>query len=251
MKSAKICIIGTGAAGLLTLFCLSFTKVPAEDIVLIDPFHDGGDLQRKYCCIQSNTIWNQMLDILRTKRVSIDTLPTPWKEIDPTKPTLLKHYIQLLRHLTKSYKDRCECIYTTVKKIQEENGQIRVQYAANESLLAKICIVATGCSPKTLSFPIPTIPLEVALNPTSLQSYVEPNQTVCVFGTAHSGTLVLSNLHRLNANTHAFYKGNVPFLFARDGKYDGIKQESETIADDILAGKYPQHTFILSPIRQR
>ncbi len=238
MKTTKICIVGTGAAGLLTLFCLSFTKVPAEDIVLIDPFHDGGDLQRKYCCIQSNTIWNQMLELLRVKGISAESLPAPWKELDPAKPTLLKHYIQLLRHLTKSYRDRCESIYSTVSKLQEENGQVRISYGINEALLAKLCILTTGCSPKTLRFPIPTIPLEIALNRISLQTYIEPSQTVCVFGTAHSGTLILSNLHSLNTTTHAFYKGKVPFLFARDGHYDGIKQESETIADAILAGNY-------------
>lgn len=246
MKTAKVCIVGTGAAGLLTLFCLSYTKIPAEEIVLIDPYHDGGDLQRKYCCIQSNTIWNQMLDILRSKGVSLESLPSPWKDLDPTKPALLKHYIQLLRHLTKSYASQCQTLYATVSKLQNENGHVRVFYGENESLLTKVCILTSGSSPKHLGFPIPTIPLEIALHRSSLQTYVEPNQTVCVFGTAHSGTLILSNLNALQVNTHAFYKGTAPFFFARDGHYDGIKQESELIADDILSGKYPTthlHSF--------
>lgn len=239
MRNYKLCILGSGAAGLLTLFSLSFTKIPAEEIIVIDPYHDGGDLQRKYCCIQSNTTWNQMLNILQSKQISIESLPSKWRDLSPDKPTLLKHYIQLLRYLTKSYLERCETLYTSVTHLQEENGQVRVFLASNESFLAKVTIVTTGASPKDLAFPIPTIPLEIALNLNSLSSYVESNQTVCVFGTAHSGTLILKNLHELKAQTHAFYKGTKPFSFARDGEYDGIKQESETIADSILAGQYP------------
>ncbi len=243
MSCFKVCIIGTGAAGLLTLFCLSFTKIPPEDIVCIDPYHDGGDLQRKWCCIQSNTIWDQMLQVLRTKQVSVESLPTPWRELDPSKPTQLQNYIQLLRYVTKEYVSKCETIYSTVTSLQEEQGKVRVLYGKDDSLLTKICIVATGSTPKQLSYPIPTIPLEIALQESRLAHYVQPNQTVSVFGTAHSGTLILSNLHTLNVKTHAFYKGEKPFLFARDGEYDGIKQESETIADQILAGNFPQ-TFL-------
>jgi cation diffusion facilitator CzcD-associated flavoprotein CzcO len=239
MKECKLCIIGTGSAGLLVLFCLSFTKIPPEEIVLIDPYHDGGDLQRKYASVQSNTHWSQMLDILRLKGIAIDSLPLPWQELDPNKPTSLKHYIQLLQYVTKSYAQRCEMIYSVVSKLQDENGKIKIVYENDNVLKANICILATGSTPKLLHFPIPTIPLEIALQKSLLSNYIEPNQTVCVFGTAHSGTLILHNLHELNVQTHAFYKGNSPFLFARDGEYDGIKQESETIADAIVAGKYP------------
>jgi hypothetical protein len=249
MKEAKLCIIGTGAAGLLALFSLSFTNISPDDIVLIDPYHDGGDLQRKYCCIQSNTIWNQLLDILRSKGISIEALPSPWRDLDPSKPAPLKEYIQLLRYVTKPFAERCESIYATVLRLEkdEEKGVTRIFFDTHQSLATKVCIVATGCHPKHLSFPIPTIPLEIALHQDRLKSYVESNQTVCVFGLSHSGTLILSNLHKLKVNTHAFYKGTTPFLFARDGEYDGIKQESEVIADAIVAGLYPSiHLHSLS-----
>lgn len=240
MSNYKLCIVGTGAAGLLTLFSLSFTKIPPEEIVLIDPYHDGGDLQRKWSSVVSNTIWKQMLDILRAKGLATEVQAAEWNDLDPAKPALLARYIQLLRHTTKSYAQRCETLYGFVTKIQEEEGQIRVSYGKGDSFKAKVCIVATGCDPKTLGYPIPTIPLEIALNPERLKHYVQPNQTVSVFGLAHSGTLILRNLHSLRANTHAFYKGETPFLFARDGEYDGIKQESEAIADSIMAGSFSQ-----------
>lgn len=238
MKDYKLCIIGAGAAGLLTLFSLSHSKIAPEDIVVIDPYHDGGDLQRKYCCIRSNTIWQQMLDILSAKGISIDSLPPLYKTLDPLKPALLKHYIQLLRYLTKSYVQRCELLYTSVSSIEDnKDGRVRISLSTS-AITAKVCILATGCSPKTLGYPIPTIPLDIALNCANLSSYVDSSQTVCVFGLSHSGTLILQNLHELKVNTHAFYKGPTPFLFARDGHYDGIKQESQVTADEISQGTH-------------
>ena len=85
---------------------------------------------------------------------------------------------------------------------------------------------------------MPSIPIEIALNKDMLQNYVKPNQKVLVFGTAHSGTLVLENLETLGIETTAIYKKEKPFYFAKDGEYDGIKEEAERIAEDILNNKY-------------
>lgn len=245
MQKYKLCVVGTGAAGLLTLFCLSHTKIPPEDIVCIDPYHDGGDLQRKWSSILSNTTWNQMLDILRSKNIQPESLPQPWCTIDSTKPSQLGNYIQLLSHLTKSFREKCELVYGTVNSISRENEYVLLTTQKGERFLCKTVLVCTGCEPKLLGYPIPTIPLDVAFSLDRLRTYVNPSQTVLVFGLAHSGTLVLSNLNQLHVTTHAFHKGEKPFLFARDGEYDGIKQESEVIADAILSGSYPK-TFLHS-----
>ena len=61
-----------------------------------------------------------------------------------------------------------------------------------------------------------------------------------MFGTAHSGTILLKHLHELNIPTVAVYNTETPFLFHRDGHYDGIKEGSEQIADAILRGEYPR-----------
>jgi len=83
MSTYKLCIVGTGAAGLLSLFCLSHQKIPPEEVVCIDPYHDGGYLQRAWSCVKSNTVWGQLLDILRSKGVMVESLPSQWRNIDP------------------------------------------------------------------------------------------------------------------------------------------------------------------------
>jgi hypothetical protein len=45
--------------------------------------------------------------------------------------------------------------------------------------------------------------------------------------------------------TICVYRGEAPFHFARDGAYDGIKQESAAVADTILAGTHKEHLTLV------
>jgi hypothetical protein len=104
---------------------------------------------------------------------------------------------------------------------------------------AQKLVLATGAAPKILDLPKPIIPLAAALTPALLQNYVTPADRVAVFGTAHSGTLALKNLRAAGVTRlTALHKGDTPFYFARDGHTEGVKQESATIADSILAEKW-------------
>jgi ketol-acid reductoisomerase len=95
-------------------------------------------------------------------------------------------------------------------------------------------VLATGATPRTLDLPTPAIPLSVALNPTARANIVSSEDKVVVFGTAHSGTLVLKNLRDCGVRTlTGLYRGAQPYQYARDGYSEGIKQESATIADSI------------------
>jgi hypothetical protein len=40
-----------------------------------------------------------------------------------------------------------------------------------------------------------------------------------------------------------FFATEKPFYFARDGEYDGVKQDAAVLADEILNGVYPQVTL--------
>jgi cation diffusion facilitator CzcD-associated flavoprotein CzcO len=236
----KILIVGTGAAGLLFLWHLQKSqKVQPNDVVIIDPHHDGGDLQRRWSTVKSNTIWKQTLDIFD---LSGATVPTAWKDLEPTQPALLQHSISLLRHLTRDFLSQCEVVHGLVDQIEKQSdGSLwSVTLADKSNYTASIVILAHGSEAKQLQLPIPSIPLECALNKSRLETYVTTNSRVLLFGTSHSGTLIMRSLHEMGVQTTAFYNTAKPFYFARDGEYDGIKQESAEIADAILAGKYPK-----------
>lgn len=247
MQVFKVAIVGTGATGLMTLLLLKRLNVPLKDIVLIDPYHDGGDLQRKWASVTSNTTWGQTVEIVKLLGGQ-PSFPEPWCSLDPEKPTLLQHSISLLRYLCKDLISECEVLYGTCQTLKEEGDSVSVTVAlvTQETIqvVATACVLSIGATPKQENLPLPTIPLEIALDKVKLATYVSTSSKVLLFGTSHSGTLILRNLQSLGIQHAAVYKGKAPFFFARDGHYDGVKQESEQIADDILSGKYTNTTLL-------
>lgn len=236
----KILIVGTGAAGLLFLWHLQKSQqVQPNDVVVIDPHHDGGDLQRRWSTVRSNTTWNQTLAIFD---LSGSLIPAAWKELDPTKPTTLDQSISLLRHVTRDFMSQCEVVHGFVDQIEKQaDGKLwSVTLTDKSNYTAPVVILAHGSEPKQLTLPIPSIPLDCALSKQRLETYVNKNSRVLLFGTSHSGTLIMRNLHELGVQTTAFYNSAKPFYFARDGDYDGIKQDSSEIADAITSGTYPK-----------
>jgi hypothetical protein len=74
-----------------------------------------------------------------------------------------------------------------------------------------------------------------------LKEVVQTGHKVLVFGTMHSGTLVIRNLiEGCGANVMALHAGGAagPFTWDRDGAYDGLKGEAAEIADRIVAGEW-------------
>lgn len=231
----SILIVGMGAAGLLLLHMFQAEGVPAEEIVCIDPFFDGGDLQRQWRFVISNTPWQRVLDTLRVLNPSyVDK-----SGLEPTKTTNLYEAIRAIRDPVQDYLQKCTLVPGLASSVayeaSEKTWTVNVNAKTYEGKLLFLC---QGSEPKTLSLPIPSLPLATALNITALSAVLSKKDRVLVFGTMHSGTLVLQNLQTLGCPTTAVYKGAKPFLFARDGEYDGIKEDAATIADAILNKQY-------------
>jgi len=234
----KICIIGAGVTGLILLLMLTQAGVQPQDIAIIDPHFDGGDICRKWGAIRSNTHWGKTISTLRQVLPGI-TIPDSFN-LEAT--TSLSAIGDLLIGLTAPLP--VKRIHGFVTRL-ESKGKWTVEYYANGSrtLEASVVILAQGSEPKIGSLPIPSIPLECALD-SRIQEYLKPDDHVVLFGTMHSGTLVMKNLNDLSIRTTAVYKGSQPFIWDRDGAYDGIKQEAAEIADAVQVGAYKKLTLI-------
>ena len=234
----QIVIIGAGAAGILLLLCLEKAGIQPEQITVIDPYFDGGDLMRKWSHIRSNTVWRQILEACPSRKALIE----PFRSLVPEQICELRHIASYLLFCVKPFLSNCNTKNTSATTAtQTKTGQWSVQLKNSSTpIIADVLIVATGSEPKTMDLPFSCIPLDIALDPFTLGHYVTPDDNVLVFGTAHSGTLIVQNLLDKNVKTITnFYATPKPFYFARDGEYDGIKQEAATIADKILANTYP------------
>ena len=230
MKTYDITIIGFGITGMLVLAILKSNNI--HNICIIDPYFDGGDLMRLWGDVISNTPLEKAINALQLINPNY-VLPAQYN-YDITKITPLYILVHIVKDFVRQYDfDRVETnvkklIYNDIWNITNEDGSI---------LQSKVIIACQGSEPKKLQCAIPSIPLQNALNKDILKKYIKPLDKVLLFGTAHSGTLILENLEKLKVQTTAIYKENA-FLFASDGAYDGIKEEGERIARQILNNEY-------------
>uniref|UniRef100_A0A6C0D7X7 FAD/NAD(P)-binding domain-containing protein n=1 Tax=viral metagenome TaxID=1070528 RepID=A0A6C0D7X7_9ZZZZ len=236
-------IIGYGITGMLVLAMLQANNVDISKVCIIDPYFDGGALLREYGNVISNTPLSKCINALKLIKPEY-TLPEEYKIYDETKTTPLHVLAHIIRDFTKNITKQVDVIEEYVTYIKKDDI-FTVQTNSSEIKSKKI-ILCQGSKQKTLECEIPSIPIHVALNKDILSRYVKPTDKVIVFGTAHSGCLVLENLHQLNIQTTAVYKHDTPFLFAKDGEYDGIKEEAERIANSILNDEYKNLTFVHS-----
>lgn len=232
----KIAIVGLGPAGILFL-----AHCPPEihkDVIVFEPSAVGGALATEYGAVVANITKSIITTAFRAvPRWATAEFKHLTKYGDAQCP-LLSDVVKQFRELIAP--DLRSVTYHSSRVNKYERVATAWKLAAGGKLFeAQKLILAVGAIPKILDLPTPVIPLPVALNPSLLSNYVSQEDAVVVFGTAHSGTLALQNLRTVGVKKlFGIYKGDTPFQYARDGFSEGIKQESATIADDLVATRW-------------
>jgi hypothetical protein len=226
-------IVGCGAAGILTCLELLKNDVSPSSIVILDPYFDGGALLRLWGAISSNTTCQQILDTLQEYPLLQGLLKAFAEKYTSTDRVVLTDIGQLLQKTIQAFPTEIRLIQEPCKEIQQTESGWKV-HCKSTTVDSDVVFVCQGGQQKQFDVGKPNIPLEIALDSSRLTRYIQAGQRVVVFGLAHSGTLVLKSLLQNSCTVTGVYKGKTPFQFARDAYYDGIKQESAEIADEIL-----------------
>lgn len=240
-RMKRICILGSGAAGLLVLYNLEKAGVDPSTITVIDPTHTGGDLMNKWAKVRSNTTWRQIFEAVPSR----SSFAEPWTHLNPDEPVELRLVIKYLQSTVKDYLSKTTLRTDLVSSVQrhgETSWKLLLKHG-KQPVFADVVFFCQGSDPKSLDLPFPTIPLEVALDRQRLSEWVTPTQHILLFGTAHSGALIAKHLVDCGAQVTNFYATEKPFYFASEGAYDGVKQDAEVIARAILQGAYPSLTL--------
>ena len=237
----SVAIIGCGASGSVCLLELARKGRDLSTITVIDPYFDGGDLGRRWGAVKSNTKWQQIVDSLSQYPSAAAPIAELSKVYGPEDICLLGDLANLLHDAVRPLLQSVNLNVDTCKKIKKTEAGWSIELAADGELpevFAQVFLCQGGVE-KQLDYGKPVIPLDIALDSSRLRRVVRPGQTVTVVGLSHSGTLVLRNLNELGISLNGIYDTEKPFYFARDGCYDGIKEEAATIADMIVAKTLP------------
>lgn len=231
-----ICIIGCGISGMLCLLALEQSGIPPHHICVIDPYFDGGDLQRIWTTVLSNTPWSKIQEAIRLFHPNWKC-PQEFSSIQPHELTPVYFLAKCMRQTILPYLQNCRKIQDTVISINKNESGWNI-HCLKQTLQTNLLCITTGMKAKEYNCDIPQIPLSIAFHKETLQKMLTPLDSVVVFGTSHSGTVILKNLEDCKIPTTGIYKHKEPFYFDRDGHYDGIKAEAARIADEILEKKY-------------
>ncbi len=214
---------------------LALSSQPVK-VAIIDPYFDGGSLHRHYATVQSNTTWQQFLDAV-APHVSSSKLSHLQQLHLPHETTSLGELTRQLRLLIKGQGNK---IVGSCSEAQWTGNQWTLR-VLDKTVESRKLIVCAGAQQRTLNYPIPQLPLEIILNSTALAAATRPLDSIVILGASHSGTLAAAHAATAGLNVSLVYRreNDTIFKYARDGHYDGIKQESAQIADKIIAGLMP------------
>lgn len=228
--------MGLGASGLFTLAHLPKDQL-AQTLVISPDI--GGDLLHLYGEVIANLTKSQLITAMRKiPDWSSYTFEILSKYSDDQCPKLSDLALQIVVYTKSLLKLVGEYVPAKLDSLEKTSDGYTLQSTFGTYKAHKV-ILCNGANNKALDLPIPSIPLQSALNPFILQSIVRPSDKIAVFGTSHSGTLILKNLKNLNIpNVKAFYNTDKPFYLHKDGFSEGLKQESSLIAEEIVGNKW-------------
>ena len=244
IEQFKYGIVGFGISGQLLVCELLKRGILPKDIVLLDANFLGGSLITEYGSVMSNTQW------WKTKKALKEYEPWSTKILDGLDEQIQETQCTPVRQIANAcYKVAMEAAkdvekkVTTVKQIQISDAGWTLIHLFGMLNVHKL-FICPGGYPKTLNVDLPQIPLSIALHKQKLGNIISKEDTIVVFGTSHSGTICLDNLHSLGVRAIGVYKKSLPFTFADEGAYDGLKEDSAKVAKKILEGNYTNTVLV-------
>lgn len=208
-------VVGAGPAGITAVGKLLDAGVAADQIAWLDPSFQVGDLGRLWMNVSSNTKVGLFLAHLKATR-SFDYQKNcegcELERLDADNTCQLSNAVYPLQSVTNSLRQQVFAVEASADELNRSLSGWRCHCDNGTEIEAEQVILATGAEPKQLNYDVPVMPLELALNPESIASEVNPDQTIAVFGSSHSAVLVIKNLLERGCKVINFYRS--PLLYA-------------------------------------
>ncbi len=244
-------VIGAGPAGIAALGVLLDSGISHSNILWVDPNFTAGDFGQHWGEVSSNTSVKLFTEYL-TQIQSFNYQNCPKKfTFDTFKPeqfTALKWVAEPLQWVTQQLRSQVDTIEGIAEHFFVKAGLWNFSIHANDYQACNV-ILATGATPKSCeqSIKVPEISLSVALNPALLQSKIQQEETVAVFGASHSAVIIMRNLLEAGVKQIInFYRSPLRYALSMGDwiLYDntGLKGETARWAHQNLSDFHPNIT---------
>ncbi|OAJ34525.1 FAD-dependent oxidoreductase [Piscirickettsia salmonis] len=195
-------VVGAGPAGIAAIAKLLDFGVPASEILWLDPTFTVGDFGTKWQEVSGNTrvkFFTRFLESSSHFYYQENKDRFALSRMDPEAICLLKDLVDPLSQITSNLCQKVKVcsVATTVNEMALSQGSWQLVTSAG-FFRSKQVILATGAIPKSLAHEgLEEISLENALQPQKLLKSCQQHDQVAVFGSSHSGILVIKALSEL------------------------------------------------------
>lgn len=237
-------IVGAGPAGIATIGILLDVGIPSHRITWIDPEFAIGRIGAHYQYVTANGKTGLFVKFLDTcnafKECSSESI-TALRNLDPEGFHELHVVIEPLRDITAYLRTKVQSVQTCMKSLFFSDDAWTIITSSNESITAHNVVLATGSHPAILNYEKEKIiPLDVALNPHTLEKILTPDDSVGVVGNSHSGILLLMFLSELSFKLkHIYNIYRSPIAYSNGGQADGIRGTAAEWAQNVLEKNPP------------
>lgn len=206
-------VIGAGPAGIAAVGQLLDAGVPPQSLAWIDPQFQVGDFGTKWANVTSNTkvkLFRQFLHACQ----SFHTVHDKLSHIDDEQTCQLKKVAEPLLEVTHHLRTQVTSFQNFAQhlSLHQQRWHIQLNHAM---ITARRVILATGADPiLPTDASGPSIPLDVALDPTKLKHAVQPRNRVAVIGSSHSAIMAI--WHLVDAGVEVINVYRSPLKFAID-----------------------------------
>ncbi|KAL1967121.1 hypothetical protein VTN77DRAFT_3412 [Rasamsonia byssochlamydoides] len=216
-------VVGAGPAGIAAVGNLLERKIGR--IAWVDPYFDGGRVNRRYREVPSNTkvsFFQAYATGVQPFRNVVRSTPTPnafttMTKLDQNETCSLHYAVDMCRALTDGLVKmdqvyQCRGIVTAADLRDKSSWTVRVRSqdsVEDVEIVAPRLVLCTGSSPTILPLPIPGLSIErldldTVLKPSDLYQVIPTTEpvTVAVIGGSHSAIVALMNFVDLARSTH-------------------------------------------------
>lgn len=190
-------VIGAGPAGIAAVGKLLDNNIPAKSILWIDPQFKVGDLGQFWRNVSSNTSVERFTDFLNAAdsfQYSKASHDFPLSELPPENTCKLAEVVHPLQWVTDHLRETVVAEMTSIHKIHLAERQWHL-FSEAHVYQAQNVILATGSKALGLeNNQLETIPFEIAIDQEKLNTVINKEDRVAVYGSSHSAVIILRHL---------------------------------------------------------